>query len=198
MAAEGRWRRTGREVLHTGRFLRLLRDTVERPGAPGYAYEHVQVADGVRVVALDGRGQVVLVEDEFYLTGRRMPSLPGGGVEPGELPEAAARRELEEETGLLARHWEPLGAVHPLPGASSAMVHLFRATGLHPGRRAPDDTEGELTVRECPFAEALAMALDGRITEAGSVTALLLADRRPTGRPAPTTRETTPGATDGQ
>ncbi|WP_354644142.1 NUDIX hydrolase [Kitasatospora camelliae] len=173
----GRWTRTNRDVLHSGRFIRLLADTVEGPYAPPFRYEHIEVADAVRVVVLDRDRRILLVEDEFYCTGLRMPHLPGGGVEPGEAPEAAARRELEEETGWRAGRFQALGLVHPLPGSTGAATHLFLATDLRPGRMARDDTEAGMSVHRRPFAEALAMVDAGTVTEAGSVAALLRAAR---------------------
>ncbi|MCU7826640.1 NUDIX domain-containing protein [Kitasatospora sp. DSM 101779] len=175
--ALGGWRRTGREVLHSGPFVRLVADTVQGPYAPPFRYEHVEVADAVRTVALDDEQRLLLVEDDFYLTGRRMPHLPGGGMEAGEVPEAAARRELEEETGLRAARWRPLGAIHPLPSSTSAVTHLFLATGLSAGTMARDETEAAMTVRRCTVEEALALVTSGEITEAGSVAAVLLAAR---------------------
>ncbi|MFC9324116.1 NUDIX domain-containing protein [Kitasatospora sp. NPDC057015] len=178
MAGEnGGWTRADREVLHEGPFIRLVRDTVTGPAAPAFGYEHVEVADSVRVLALDHEQRVMVVEDEFYLTGRRMPHLPGGGVEPGEEPSAGAARELEEETGVRARHWRRLGLIHPLPASSAAATHLFLATDLEPGVMARDDTEGAMTVHRYALSEVVAMVLSGAITEAGSVTAILLAAR---------------------
>jgi ADP-ribose pyrophosphatase len=61
------WTRTGIELLHEGPFIRLMRGTVLRPDGSEGAYEHVVVGDTVRVVALNNDGQVVLVQDDFYL-----------------------------------------------------------------------------------------------------------------------------------
>ncbi|MFD3523935.1 NUDIX domain-containing protein [Streptomyces sp. NPDC058653] len=162
----------------------MRRDTVRRPDGTAGVYEHVTVFDGVRVVALDTDGQVLLVEDDFYLQRRRMVHLPGGGTD-GQDPHRAALRELEEETGLTAARLDTLGVIDPLPGVTSARTHLMLATDLRPGTMRRDGAEIGMTVQWRPLPEAVAAVRTGEITEAGSVTALLLAfqtrDDRPSG-----------------
>ncbi|WP_424850713.1 NUDIX domain-containing protein [Streptomyces sp. SAI-129] len=125
-------------------------------------------------MALDTGGRVVLVEDDFYLQGRRMLHLPGGGTE-GQDPGQAALRELEEETGLIAGRLHPIGLIDPLPGTTRAQTHLMIATDLQPGRIRRDATESGMTMHWRPLHDAVAAVHAGEITEAGSAMALLLA-----------------------
>ncbi|MFJ9381703.1 NUDIX domain-containing protein [Streptomyces sp. NPDC101455] len=137
--------------------------------------------DAVRVVALDGQGLVVLVEDDFYLQRRRVLHVPGGGC-GGQRSYDAALRELEEETGLVAGTVHSIGVIDPLPAVTAARTHLFLATELRTGSQRRDDSEAGMTVQLRTMGEAVEAVRLGEITEAGSVTALLLAAQalRPT------------------
>ncbi|MBW5480985.1 NUDIX domain-containing protein [Streptomyces bambusae] len=178
------WRHLDTRLLHQGDFLTLCQDRVVRPDGAAGTYDHVVTADAARVVALDGDGRIALVEDGFYLLGRRVLHLPGGGIEAGEPPEEAARRECAEEIGRRPGHVQLLTVLHPLPGSTAAATHVFLATGLTPDRRAARDaTEAAMTVHWTPVEEAVQAAVSGRITEAGSVVGLLLAARLLPGAP---------------
>lgn len=168
------WRRTASELLHEGPFLKLYRDSVRLPDGSTGPYEHVAVEDSVRVVALDAGGGVILVEDDFYLQGRRVLHLPGGGSN-GEDPHDAALRELEEETGLVPDEMQPLGVFDPLCAMTAARVHLFVARGLRLGAMNRDPAEAAMTVQRWELHDAVQAVFSGDITEAGSALALLLA-----------------------
>ncbi|MEW2498527.1 NUDIX hydrolase [Streptomyces nodosus] len=102
--------------------------------------------------------------------------LPGGGT-GGEDPRRAALRELEEGTGILAGEVRALGGFDPLPATTAARTYLFLAILLRPGTARRDDTEAAMTVQWRTLDAALAAVQHGEITEADSVTALLLAER---------------------
>lgn len=83
-----------------------------------------------------------------------------------------------EETGFAAGNVRPLGVIDPLPAATAARTHLFLAIDLRSGTVYRDDTEIGLTVHWWKLRKALDAVRSGRITEAGLVAGLLLAERR--------------------
>ena len=94
-----------------------------------------------------------------------------GVVCPDEAPLLGAQRELREETGLTARSWRELARIDLSNSVTDERAILFVADDLQPGEADPDPTEA-LEVRWVPFDEALAMTLDGRITDCLSVIAI--------------------------
>lgn len=102
--------------------------------------------------------------------------VPAGTFDYGEEPLQCARRELAEETGLVATRYRSLGVVH---GAAflTGRAHLFLAEGLTEAERSPETYEQDMEVLRVPFIEALDAALEGQIVHSGSVTALCRAAR---------------------
>ena len=123
---------------------------------------------------------VLAIEDDFvYLVGQyRYPleqyswEIPEGGCGAGEDPLGAAQRELEEETGLRARHWRKLGESYLSNSVSDELAIWFVATGLMQGEHRPEGTE-QLSVRRVPFADAFRMAMSGEIKDAISQLAIM-------------------------
>lgn len=123
---------------------------------------------------------VLAVEDDFiYLVGQyRYPlekyswEIPEGGCGEGEDPLGAAQRELEEETGLRAKHWRKLGESYLSNSVSDELAIWFIATELIQGERRPEGTE-QLEVRRVAFEDALRMVLSGEISDAISQLAIM-------------------------
>lgn len=98
--------------------------------------------------------------------------IPEGGG-PLELPPLdSAKRELQEETGLIATDWTEIQRMHLSNSVSNELAIIYVAKGLTMGIAEPEETE-ELVIRKLPFEEAYQMAMDGRITDSMSVAALL-------------------------
>ncbi|MFJ4675561.1 MULTISPECIES: NUDIX domain-containing protein [unclassified Kitasatospora] len=172
------WTTLSSTVQYRGVRLVVRRDAVRRADRSTGTYEFTESVDGVRVVALDGWGRVALVEEDVYACGQRLLMCPGGGCEPGEEPAAAARRELAEEAGVRADRVEPLTAMWRMPAGARTREHLYLATGLTVGEHRREASEADMELRWVPLPEAVAMCADGRITEAGTLAAVLLTSRR--------------------
>ena len=162
------------EKIFDGRILHVRRDTVLLPNGHQSTREVVDHPGGVCVLALDDQERVLVVSQFRYPYGEVLRELPAGKLEYGEDPAQAAIRELREETGAEATHWQPLGAVLPSPGCYGEVLHLYLARGLTFGATHPDADEF-LQVRRLPFDTLLARCLSGEIEDGKTVAAVLKA-----------------------
>ena len=134
-------------------------------------YHIVDHPGGAGVLALH-HGRIVLVEQYRPAIDRSILEIPAGMIEPGEESLSCAQRELREETGFTARHWQSLGAMYPTPGYSSEITYLFYATDLVPGRQDLDDGE-EVTLNWVSSDELIEMIVSGVIQDGKTILAFL-------------------------
>ncbi|MBE7186767.1 NUDIX hydrolase [Jatrophihabitans endophyticus] len=168
------------ETIFDGRIMSLRRDSVRMPEGTVSVREVVAHLGAVGVVALDGDGNVVLVNQYRHPVRARLDELPAGLLDvEGEPPLAAAKRELLEEAALVADDWNVLLDLHTSPGFSTESLRLYLARGLSsaPDRDGfePEHEERTMTVRRVPLGEAVSRALAGHITNATAVAGLLAA-----------------------
>ena len=117
------------------------------------------------------RGEIWLVGQWRFPLERYSWEIPEGGAPLGEEVEACARRELEEEAGLVAGRLRPLLTMHLSNSVGDEVAHVFVATELSPGHAAPDDTE-VLALRKLRLEDAYREVLAGEITDSISVAAI--------------------------
>ena len=104
--------------------------------------------------------------------------IPAGKIDKGETnPQAAAERELKEETGYTASEIIYLGAVNPSCAYSEEVIHLYLMRGLTKGEQELDDDE-VIEIIEMPFDEVYDMAVRGELADSKTLAALLMAKGR--------------------
>ncbi len=140
-----RFERTGSESVYEGGFISVRRETFRHEDGEEVVRDVVTHPGAVGVVVLDGDDNLWFVRQPREALG--VPDLleiPAGKLdEEGESPLEAGRRELAEEIGKRAEHWESLGSFYTSPGFSDEEVHLFLATGIADVDERPEVDENE-------------------------------------------------------
>ncbi len=169
------------ERVYIGHILSLRVDTVGLPGGGTTRREIVEHAPAVALVALDAEQNVLLVRQFRKPVGSDLLEVPAGSADPGEEPDAAARRELQEETGFLPGKLERLAAFYTAPGFSTELMYLYLATDLRPARLPADDDEAIVLIR-VPIAQIPGLLASGGLADAKTLVGLLMLLER-SGRP---------------
>ena len=169
------WTTLSSEVRYDNNWITVTEHQVLTPAnSPGiYGTVHFKHL-AVGVVPVDDEGYTWLVGQYRYPLGAYSWEIPEGGGNPAVPALETAKRELKEETGMEATHFEEIVEMHLSNSVSDERAIIFLATGLTQGTSCPDETE-RLTVRRLPLAEAIKMVERSEITDAISVAALLKA-----------------------
>ncbi|MCB7514251.1 MAG: NUDIX hydrolase [Candidatus Pseudoscilispira sp.] len=169
---------SGRTVYH-GRIVDIHMDEVRLPNGKTSQREVVEHPGGVVILPLDERMQIITVTQYRYAMGTAMTELPAGKLERGERsdPASAALRELHEEIGAVPGSFVPLGVLHSSPGIFTETLYLYLARDLTFVAPEPDEDEF-LRIERVPFDTMVQRIMDGEITDAKTVAAVLKAKVR--------------------
>ena len=159
-------------TVYSGRIVTLRVKYVAGSDGRQHLREIVEHKPAAAVVAVDDMGQVLLVRQLRPAVQAHILELPAGLIDPGEEPIEAARRELREETGFVARELRPLVAFYTSPGFTDELVHIFAASKLVEDVTQHDEDE-EIELVRLPLQEAQERVLHCEISDAKTVTGLL-------------------------
>jgi len=169
------------KILHTGRRIKVALHESTNPDGVLIRRDVVLHPGAVAILPLLDDGSVCLLKNHRFIFQTELWEIPAGTLEPNEIPDHAAERELAEETGYKltgpGSSLQKIGEFIPSPGVMSEVIHLYVAKGLTKGEMALEDDE-QMEPVKIPWETALAWTLDGTIKDAKTITALLLWDHR--------------------
>jgi ADP-ribose pyrophosphatase len=156
------------ELAYDGHFLKVTRDRIKLPDGSESQREFIRHPGAVVILPLLPDGRVLLERQFRYPNDRVFIEFPAGKIDPGELPLATARRELEEETGYTAKEWNFVCTIHNAIAYSDEHLDIFLARDLTQGEAKLD--EGEfLELFTATIPELLEMVRRGEITDVKTI-----------------------------
>lgn len=169
---ENPWKTLGSKPIYENPWIQLTEFDVINPGGGTGIYGKVHFKHlAVGVLVLDKQRNTYLVGQYRYTIGDYSWEIPEGGGPVGTDPLDSAKRELLEETGLVAQQWHLLLEMHLSNSVSDELAILYLATDLTQLEAEPEETE-QLQIKKLPFEEAYQMVVDGKIKDSMSVAAI--------------------------
>ena len=160
-----------KNYLYKGKILNLRCDDALLPDGKPCKREIVEHSGGAAVLCVKD-GMVALVKQFRYAYGEVIYEIPAGKLNAGENPMEAARRELEEETGLIATTLNHLFTLYPSPGYTNEKIYIYEAAEVSEGKQNPDEDE-YLSVEFLPLDQVREMISNGKINDAKTIAAVL-------------------------
>ncbi|UEM22296.1 NUDIX hydrolase [Skermanella mucosa] len=175
VSEENPWKTLSGEVRYENKWIRVTEHQVVNPsGNPGiYGVVHFKSV-AIGVLPVDAEGCVHLVGQYRYSLNAYSWEMPEGGGAPDMPPIEEAKRELREETGLVARQWLELLPIHTSNSICDEHGVIYLAWDMELTESEPEETE-QLTIVRMPFASVVDLVMEGAITDSMTVAAVLKA-----------------------
>lgn len=162
---------TSKKDIYKNSWIQVHEDLVIRPDGEKGIFGIVEYSSGVSIVALNKQNEIFLIKEYVYAIDEYNISLPQGGIELNETPINAAKRELQEETGLISDKWTELGYINPYTMIIKGPIHLFLAQNV----QQISVHEPEIEIFTVPFTTAVQWVMESKINHSGSCMAILKA-----------------------
>ncbi len=163
------------EKVFQGRAFSIQRDTMRTPSGRETYFDIIGHYGSVVLIPIDAEGNILFVRQYRHAAQTELLELPAGTLDgPNEPRLECAERELREETGYGAKKMLALGDFFLVPGYSTELMSVYLATELYEDALDPDEDEF-LALEKFPVGQALSMAETGKIPDAKTLAALLMA-----------------------
>jgi hypothetical protein len=159
--------------IYQNPWIDVFEDRVLRPDGKEGIFGVVNYLSGVHIMAVDTEGNVILIREYMYAIEKEDIMFPAGGIDKGETPIKAAKRELLEEIGYESNEWVELGIVNPLTMIVKAPYFLFLAKNC----KKVGNKEATIEIVKSPISEVEKQIENGEITLAGSVCAFYMSKK---------------------
>ena len=166
-------RKLSSEMKFDGKLIKVTYDIADVNGKEAWR-EVVHHPGASAVVAIDEDNRIIMEKQFRYALNDYLLEIPAGKLDAGEDPLVCAKRELEEETGIIASEWISLGTIATSPGFCNEVIHLYVAKGLSKGEIHWDEDE-YVEVERYTFDELLKHIKEEKIKDSKTLSALLLA-----------------------
>ena len=166
-------RKLSSEMKFDGKLIKVTYDVAEVNGKEAWR-EVVHHPGASAVVAIDEENRIIMEKQFRYALNDYLLEIPAGKLDAGEDPLVCAKRELEEETGIIASEWISLGTIATSPGFCNEVIHLYVAKGLSKGEIHWDEDE-YVEVERYTMDELLQCIKEETIKDSKTLSALLLA-----------------------
>lgn len=167
------WQITGEKKVYDNKWINVTEYDVINPSGGKGIYGKVHFKNlAVAVVPVDAEGNIYLVGQYRFTINEYSWEIPEGGCPEGSDPLETAKRELLEETGLIAGEWTEIMQMHLSNSVTDEVAYVYLAKQLLQANAEPEETE-QLQIKKLPFNTVYEMVMDGRIKDALTVTAVL-------------------------
>lgn len=159
------------ERIHEGHIINLRVDYLRNAEGKEVVRELIEHNGGVTICCKPDEQSIVLIKQYRYSVDELLYELPAGRIERGEDLLEAAKRELAEETGYIAKNWREISRVYTAPGFCNEMLYMYEATDVTLTEQSLDDDE-EAEVIVMSLTEAWQLVIEGKVRDAKTVAGL--------------------------
>lgn len=174
MKNNGPWKIKSSKTVYQNPWISVNEDQVVRPDGIDGIFGVVEMRPGVSVIAMDDKNNLILNKEFHYISCENSIEAANGAIDGNETPLIAAKRELREELGIIAKEWIDLGFVDSYTEIIKSRAYLFLARNIN---FVESEQEGTETIKriKIKFDEAVDMVLKSKITHNPSCVLILKA-----------------------